>query len=575
MKNAIQKIIIVAAVVAGVSQVANAAGYMVRIEDNIYAATNYPEYTAGVSDDERARYAIAAAEFLCTNAGNTYLECTDTMGRDPQIFRRSNFSDFLLSDENERRYIYAFARFRNGSRHEVRAENVGDAVLRLVDRCDGASVRQNCEVDVLNTGWICGDGDGFDIVEAAPAPVTQNCNTEATSSNFDNIDRPNMCPDGQVWDNTGCLWATAEVCSAMPIPQIFVNDSEVGNDDLGGSCSLPREDNDCITLYGDTQPVFAADEDDRCEPIPNCGTGTTGTANAQNECECLDDTYRFVAGSTTMCAPIPPGAAICGANAINAEDITMCVCVDDHRFVAGSTTICEPIPPDAANCGANAINDPNDNTICVCVDNHRFVEGSATECEAIPQTSGGGNGSGGKFILSGIGLFWAVYSWKNGAGEFNFSPDVGYAFTESGYSANAAGQLNFRDENLHIYWRAGQQNANGNFGDLRYESGGKYTADFWTATFSESISGETANYDFSLSANLRGEIWKISPVYRLHSEWKESDSGIKTDTQNELNLQGNFRYNGWTIRPAAGFRWENFGDFANSGKFQINAIHRF
>ena len=544
MKNAIQKIIIVAAVVAGVSQVANAAGYMVRIEDNIYAATNYPEYTAGVSDDERARYAIAAAEAQCVEAGNTYLECTDTMGRDPQIFRRSNFSDFLLSDENERRYIYAFARFRNGSRHEVRAENVDDAVLLLVDRCHGSSVRQNCEEDVFNTGWICGDGDGFDIVEAAPLPQPQNCNTEATSSNFDNIDRPNMCPDGQVWDNTGCLWATAEVCSAMPIPQIFVNE-DFGSDDLGGTCSLPGNPNDCRTLYGDTQPVFAADEDDRCEPMTNCGTGTTGTANAQNECDCLDDTYRFVAGFTTMCELIPPDAVAvnCGANAINAEDVTMCVC---------------------------------ENT-----ETHQFVEGSTTECEAIPQPpqpqpqTSGGNGSGGKFILSGIGLFWAVYSWKNGAGEFNFSPDVGYAFTESGYSANAAGQLNFRDENLHIYWRAGQQNANGNFGDLRYESGGKYTADFWTATFSESISGETANYDFSLSANLRGEIWKISPVYRLHSEWKESDSGIKTDTRNELNLQGNFRYNGWTIRPAAGFRWENVNDFSENARFQINAIHRF
>ena len=574
MKNAIQKIIIVAAVVAGVSQVANAAGYVVRIVENIYAATNYPEYTAGVSDDERARYAIAAAEFLCTNAGNTYLECTETMGRNAPNFLRTNFSDFV---DGGTRHIYAFASFTRNTRFDVRAATVGDAAVRLIAACEERHTRSTtCTTEVTSNGWICGDGDGFDIVNTALIPPrTQNCNTETTSFNFDNIDRPSDCPDGQVWDNTGCLWATAEVCSAMPIPQIFDNDSEVGNDDLGGSCILPREDNDCRTLYGNLQPVFAADEDDRCEPMTNCGTGTTGTANAQNECDCLDDTYRFVAGSTTMCAPIPPGAAICGANAINAEDITMCVCVDDHRFVAGSTTICEPIPPDAANCGANAINDPNDNTNCVCVDNHRFVEDSTTECEAIPQTSGGGNGSGGKFILSGIGLFWAVYSWKNGAGEFNFSPDVGYAFTESGYSANAAGQLNFRDENLHIYWRAGQQNANGNFGDLRYESGGKYTADFWTATFSESISGETANYDFSLSANLQNRIWNISPVYRLHSEWKESDSGIKTDTRNELNLQGNFRYNGWTIRPAAGFRWENANDFSENARFQINAIHRF
>ena len=541
MKNAIQKIIIVAAVVAGVSQVANAAGYLVRINDNIYAATNYPEYTAGVSDDERARYAIAAAEFLCVVAGNTYLECTETMGRGAQIFRRSNFSDFV---DGGTRHIYAFAQYRNDSLHEVRAETVEDAIRRLIESCDDASNglnQQECTEDVTNTGWICGDGGGFEMVEAAPLPRPQNCNAETTSSNFDNAEEGD-CPTGQVWDNTGCLWATAEICSAMPIPQIFVdNNSDVG---IGGSCLLPTNDNECITLHGDIQPVFAVDEDDRCEPIASCETGTTGTANAQNECECLDDTYRFVAGFTTMC---------------------------------------ELIPPDAVTCGANAVTDPNDNTICVCenTETHQFVEGSTTECEAIPQPpqpqpqTSGGNGSGGKFILSGIGLFWAVYSWKNGAGEFNFSPDVGYAFTESGYSANAAGQLNFRDENLHIYWRAGQQNANGNFGDLRYESGGKYTADFWTATFSESISGETANYDFSLSANLQNRIWNISPVYRLHSEWKESDSGIKTDTQNELNLQGNFRYNGWTIRPAAGFQWQNVNDFTENARFQINAIHRF
>ena len=44
---------------------------------------------------------------------------------------------------------------------------------------------------------------------------------------------------------------------------------------------------------------------------------------------------------------------------------------------------------------------------------------------------------------------------------------------------------------------------------------------------------------------------------------------------NELNLQGNFRYNGWTINPPAEFRWKNTKDFAENARFQINAIHRF
>ena len=193
------------------------------------------------------------------------------------------------------------------------------------------------------------------------------------------------------------------------------------------------------------------------------------------------------------------------------------------------------------------------------------------------QTSGGGSSSTG-LIVGGIvvvgGLVWLLSSGGE-EGEFNFSPDFGYSLTESGYSANVGGRADFRKDNWHFYYSANQQNANGNFADFRYESGGKYTADFWTATFSESVAGETADYDFSLSANLRGEIWKISPVYRLHSEWKESDSGIKTETQNELNLESVLRYNRWTIRPSAGFRWENANNFTENGKLQMNAVYRF
>ena len=49
--------------------------------------------------------------------------------------------------------------------------------------------------------------------------------------------------------------------------------------------------------------------------------------------------------------------------------------------------------------------------------------------------------------------------------------------------------------------RRGRTNANGDFGDFRYSSGGSYAADFWTATFSENASGEIVDYDLSLSAN--------------------------------------------------------------------------
>ena len=192
-----------------------------------------------------------------------------------------------------------------------------------------------------------------------------------------------------------------------------------------------------------------------------------------------------------------------------------------------------------------------------------------------PQPQNNGSGRPKEFAYIGAGVFIvgfaASYIAGGGFPIFTYSPDFGYSLTENGYSANVGGRADFRKDKWHLYYSANQQNANGNFADFRYTSGGKYTADFWTATFSESVSGETADYNFALSANLRGEIWKISPVYRLHSEYEKGE----TETQNELNLQGNFRYDGWTINSSAGFRWENANDFSENARFQINAIHRF
>ena len=200
-----------------------------------------------------------------------------------------------------------------------------------------------------------------------------------------------------------------------------------------------------------------------------------------------------------------------------------------------------------------------------------------------PTTGGGGNlivaSDGIDYTQFGgvVGGVVAVYIGINyltgnfAADDFSFSPDFGYRITESGYSANAGGRMDLRKDELHLYSIAKQTNANGEFGDFRYTTGGKYTADFWTATFSESLQGETVNYDFSLSANLQSGIWNISPIYRMHSRFDKDE----TETRNSLNLQSEFRYNRWTINPSAGFRWENKNNFSENARFQINAVHRF
>ena len=185
-------------------------------------------------------------------------------------------------------------------------------------------------------------------------------------------------------------------------------------------------------------------------------------------------------------------------------------------------------------------------------------------------------------IFGAVGIAMAAFAivdfFHNGrpADAFAFSPEFNYSISENDYFVQAGGKIEYAvNENLRMQWSAGQTNTGGDFGDFRYLSKAEYKTDLFAAAFSESVAGETANYNFALSANLQNGIWKISPVYRMQSEWKESDSGIKTETQNELNLESVLRYNRWTIRPSAGFRWENANNFAENGKLQMNAVYRF
>ena len=185
-------------------------------------------------------------------------------------------------------------------------------------------------------------------------------------------------------------------------------------------------------------------------------------------------------------------------------------------------------------------------------------------------------------IIGAVGVAMAMYAIADflndgrPADAFAFSPEFGYRISESDYFVRAGGKIEYAvNENLRMQWSAGQTNTGGDFGDFRYLSKAEYKTDLFAAEFSESVSGKTADYDFALSADLQNGIWKISPVYRMQSEWKESDSGIETETQNELNLESEFRYNNWQIRPSAGFKWENFGNFTENGKLQMNAVYRF
>ena len=185
-------------------------------------------------------------------------------------------------------------------------------------------------------------------------------------------------------------------------------------------------------------------------------------------------------------------------------------------------------------------------------------------------SSSGSSAIGGIFI-GGAALF-ALYALGSAddASGFSVSPDAGYSIDESGYVYNYGGRADFRKDNLHLYWTAGQGGADG---DFRYAGGLNYEGDFWTAAFSERVQGETLDYDLSLAAKYDGGLWQMSPVYRLHSRFDEG--GAESETNNSLNLEAILRAERWTIRPTAGFRWQSADEFGDNARFSVSAVRNF
>ncbi len=257
---------------------------------------------------------------------------------------------------------------------------------------------------------------------------------------------------------------------------------------------------------------------------------------------------------------------------------------------------CEPVPatpnPPVCEPASAMLNTAGD--ACECRDGFQNLDTSADpqRCEMsdggggggespTPATGGGGvvvaerdDGAeeaayiGGGMLAVGIASY---FFWDGNLLAFSFSPDYGYSITESGYAYNFGGRLDFQQGDFRSYYAVGRANSNGEFGDLRYESGGKYAADFWTAAFSETVQGETADYRFSLSADYKGGIWQVSPTYRLHSHFADEEF----ETANSLNLEGILRYNRWTISPSAGFNWRRPEEFGDNARFNLSAVRRF
>ena len=341
-------------------------------------------------------------------------------------------------------------------------------------------------------------------------------------------------------------------------------------------------DNACITCTGNT-PIYDTD-DGQCTA---CASGTTFSTESNS---CVPDTVTPPANTDAICNAkmqvlVGTSCMDCGTGTTFSTTTNDCV--------ADTVT---PTPPTAGECNANnqilvdeacqacgtGTTFSETTNACVADTVTPPVTPPVTTPDTTPDTtppaksSGGGRGAGLGFIAA-AGLIFLVHGLSTpDTEELSFSPEYNYSFTESGYAYSAGGRVDYQLDNLRVFWTATQDNKDGAFDDFRYSSGAEYESDIWAASFSESVAGKVADYDFSFAAAIPGDDWKISSVYRLHSRFEEDDTtGWESESKNSLSLEGVLTLRGWELKPSAGFQWQNAEKFGETAKFGLDAAFNY
>ena len=295
--------------------------------------------------------------------------------------------------------------------------------------------------------------------------------------------------------------------------------------------------------------------------------------------------------------PTPPTQESCNTAGQRFDSgTTSCVACPANTTLTGNECVADTVTPPAVtkeSCNANQQGFV-DGACVVCTTANPY---NATEGQCVAATeSGGGNNSGNTggntggstasdnnaILYAGgavVGALFILSYFQSEAADkaaLSFSPAYNYSFTESGYAYNAGGRVDYQRDNLRLFWTATQDNKDGEFGDFRYSSGAEYESDNWAASFSESVAGKVADYDFSFAAAIPGDDWKISSVYRLHSRFEEDDTtGWESDSENSLSLEGVFALRGWELKPSAGFQWQNAEKFGETAKFGLEGAFNY
>ena len=144
---------------------------------------------------------------------------------------------------------------------------------------------------------------------------------------------------------------------------------------------------------------------------------------------------------------------------------------------------------------------------------------------------------------------------------YSATPDFGYSLTESGYSVNAGGRVDFRKDGWHLYWTAGQTKRQRRFRRFPLFIGrqvaGRY---FRRRFFRKSIKAKRRITICRCRRITTAAFGKLSPEFAAHSVYEKGEFA----TTNSFRINGEMRYDDW-----------HFSASGNKTQMELSAVLEF
>ena len=202
----------------------------------------------------------------------------------------------------------------------------------------------------------------------------------------------------------------------------------------------------------------------------------------------------------------------------------------------------------------------------------RTPDGSVRAVERFVPSSGGDKDAG--VYVAGLalaGLLLAYSYWDGNPDRFSMTPHTSFSHNNGSLYYSYGSRLDFRQDNLGVYWGASRTRASDEESEAwRYSTGISYAKDFWRAELDALSYATGSDFRAGLSAERKFGAWRWESG--ITAEFRATDTGDEKSVY--WSSETAWPVRGWEINPSFNLFWED-GQFGDNGIFRVRVKREF